>query len=67
MRKKEKLNIVAEPKADFEKAELDLLRSAMKHSYTERFLMMTTLMKMDKMFRMAKIQIACLKRMFRNL
>ncbi len=48
-------NIVSEPTADYEKAEMDLLRDAMKHSYTERFLMMTTLMKMDKMFRQAKI------------
>ncbi len=48
-------NIVSEPRADYEKAEMDLLRNAMKHSYTERFLMMTTLMKMDKMFRQAKV------------
>ena len=48
-------NIVSEPVADYEKAEMDLLRNAVKHSYTERFLMMTTLMKMDKMFRQAKI------------
>ena len=48
-------NIILEPTADYEKAEMDLLRNAQKHSYTERFLMMTTLMKMDKMFRDAKI------------
>lgn len=48
-------HIVCEPQADYEKAEMDLLRNAMKHSYTERFSMMTTLMKMDKMFRQAKI------------
>ncbi|MBU0696825.1 MAG: hypothetical protein KKE39_09940 [Bacteroidetes bacterium] len=48
-------NIVQESAADYEKAETDLLRNALKHSYTERFLMMTTLMKMDKMFRSAKI------------
>jgi hypothetical protein len=48
-------NIVSEPVADYEKAEMDLLRNAMKHSYTERFLMMTTLMKMDKMLRLAKV------------
>jgi hypothetical protein len=48
-------NIVSEPVADYEKAENDLLRNALKHSYTERFLMMTTLMKMNKMFRGAKI------------
>lgn len=53
--RKEKQNIVQEPITDYEKAEMDLLRNALKHSYTERFLMMTTLMKMDKMFRSAKI------------
>lgn len=50
-----KSNIISEPTADYEKAEMDLLRNAQKHSYTERFLMMTTLMKMDKMFRSSKI------------
>ena len=48
-------NIILEPTVDYEKAEMDLLRNAQKHSYTERFLMMTTLMKMDQMFRDAKI------------
>jgi hypothetical protein len=41
--------------ADYEKAELDQLRAALKRSYTERFLVMTSLMKMSKMFRKAKI------------
>lgn len=45
----------SEPVPDYEKAEMDLLRNALKHNYTERFLMMTTLMKMDNMFRNAKI------------
>lgn len=49
------LNTVKEPAADYEKAELDLLRNALKHSYTERFFIMTRLMKMDIMFRNAKI------------
>ncbi|KHJ37800.1 hypothetical protein PBAC_19600 [Pedobacter glucosidilyticus] len=40
---------------DFEKAELDLLRNALKKSYTERFFIMTSLMKLDSMFRNAKI------------
>ena len=53
--KEEKLNIVEEPVADYEKAELDLLKNALNHSYTERFQMMTTLMKMDQMFRESKI------------
>ncbi len=50
-----KINIVSEPTANYEKAETDLLRNAQNHSYTERFQMMTTLMKMDRMFRSAKI------------
>jgi hypothetical protein len=41
--------------ADYEKAEMDQLRNALKRTYTERFLMMTTLMKMNEMFRRAKI------------
>lgn len=48
-------NMVSEPSVNYEKAEDDLLRNALKHSYTERFLMMTTMMKMNKMFRGAKI------------
>ena len=38
----------------YEKAETDLLRAALKRSYKERFLMMTTLMKRNIMFRNAK-------------
>lgn len=41
--------------ADYEKAEMDLLRDALRRTYTERFLMMTTLMKMNIMFKKAKI------------
>lgn len=52
---KENKNILQEPIADYEKAEMDLLRNAPKHTYTERFLIMTRLMKMDMMFRKAKI------------
>jgi hypothetical protein len=54
MQEKDK-NIVSEPQPDYEKAELDLLRDALKRSYTERFKMMTTLMKMNIMLRRAKI------------
>ena len=43
------------PQPDYEKAEMDLLRAALKKSYTERFKTMTTLMKMNVMFRKAKI------------
>ncbi len=41
--------------ADYEKAEIDLLRDALKRSHEERFLMMTRLMKMNIMFKKAKI------------
>lgn len=41
--------------ADYEKAELDLLRAALKRTHTERFLVMTRLMKMNEMFKKAKI------------
>lgn len=40
---------------DFDKAEMDLLRAALKRSYAERFTMMTTLMKMGMMLKKAKI------------
>lgn len=46
---------VNEPQPDYDKAEMDLLREALKKSYTERFKTMTTLMKMNIMFRRAKI------------
>jgi len=39
----------------YEKAETDLLRAALKRSYKERFLMMTTLMKMNNTIKRAKI------------
>lgn len=48
-------NIVEEPAADYEKAEMDLLKLALTRSYTERFFIMTRLMKMDIMLRNAKI------------
>ncbi len=46
---------INEPQPDYEKAEMDLIRDALKKSYTERFKTMTTLMKMNIMFRNAKI------------
>jgi hypothetical protein len=50
-------NMVSEKEqsAYFEKKEMDQLRAALKRSYLERFNMMTSLMKMDIMFRRAKI------------
>lgn len=54
MEDKEK-NILCEPSADYQKAEDDSLRLALTRSYTERFFIMTRLMKMDMMFRNAKI------------
>lgn len=53
---KRKDNILKEPSADYEKAEMDLLKSALKRSHTERFHMMTKLMKMNQMFRQASIK-----------
>ena len=51
----ENKNILKKPSADYEKAEMDSLKLALSRSYTERFLIMTRLMKMDMMFRKAKI------------
>jgi len=51
-----KINIKAEElQPDFEKAETDLLRTAIKRTDTERFQIMTNLMKMRLLFRKAKI------------
>ena len=41
--------------ADYEKAEMDQLRASLKRSYTERFLVMTRLMKRGIMIKNAKI------------
>jgi hypothetical protein len=48
-------NILQEPQADYEKLEMDQLREALKRSFTERFLVMTRLMKREFMFKNAKI------------
>ena len=48
-------NIISEPDADYDKAEMDLLRDALKKSYTERFLMATTLYKVQLTMMKAKI------------
>jgi hypothetical protein len=54
--KKQEKQIVQEPTPDYEKSELDLLKTALKRSYTERFHAMTRLMKMNIMFRQAQIK-----------
>jgi hypothetical protein len=46
---------ITNPAPDYEKAELDLLRQALKRTHTERFLMMTRLMKIGIMLNRATI------------
>lgn len=41
---------------DYDKAEADLLKAALKRSYTERFHIMTNLMKRNLMFRKSEIK-----------
>ncbi len=41
--------------SDYEKAEMDLLREALKRSYKERFLMATRLYKVQQTMKKAKI------------
>jgi hypothetical protein len=48
-------NLLNEPSADYEKAEMDLLRESLNRSYTERFLFATRLYKIQQTFKMAKI------------
>lgn len=48
-------NMVNEQQTDYEKAELDLLRDALKRSDKERFSMMVTLMKLNRTIKRAKI------------
>jgi hypothetical protein len=48
-------NFLREPDAFYEKAETDLLKDALKRTYTERFLTMTSLMKRGFMLSNAKI------------
>ena len=54
--KKQEKQIVQEAIPDYEKSELDLIKMALKRSYTERFHAMTRLMKMNIMLRQAKIK-----------
>lgn len=55
-RKKLHENFLKEPDAFYEKASMDLLRNALKTSYTERFLMTTKLYKIGQMLANAKIE-----------
>ena len=46
---------VNEPQADYEKAELDLLKEGINRTHTERFQMMMKLIKVGRMLKNAKI------------
>ena len=48
-------NIVNEPDAFYEKVEMEQLRNSLKRSYKERFLMATTLYKVQQTLKKAKI------------
>ena len=48
-------NLLNEPTADYEKAEMDLLRESLSRTYTERFLFATRLYKIQQTFKKAKI------------
>jgi hypothetical protein len=50
-----KINTEEHQKADFEKAEMDLLKEGLKRSYKERFLMATRLYKIQKTMQRAVI------------
>jgi hypothetical protein len=51
----EEKNILQEPRPDYEKVELDQLREALKRTHKERFLMATTLYKVQITLNKAKI------------
>ncbi|HEX8331768.1 MAG TPA: hypothetical protein VF622_04055 [Segetibacter sp.] len=51
----EEKNILQEPQADYEKAEIDQLKDALKRTHKERFLMATTLYKVQLTLNKAKI------------
>ena len=48
-------NQVNEPQADYDKAELDLLREGINRTYTQRFITMMQLIKVGIMMKNAKI------------
>ncbi len=51
----EEKNILREPEPDYEKVEMDQLKDALRRSYKERFLMATTLYKVQLTLNKAKI------------
>ena len=55
MSSKEKNLGVSEPQPDYEKAELDLLREALKRTHKERFLFLMKLIKIQATLQKAKI------------
>ena len=48
-------NIANEPQPDYDKAEMDLLRDALKRTYKQRFLMTTRLYKIQQTLNKATI------------
>lgn len=48
-------NVANEPQPDYDKAEIDLLRDALKRSFKERFLMTTRLYKIQQTLNKATI------------
>jgi hypothetical protein len=52
---KDEKHILNEPQADYEKAELDLLRDGLNRTYTQRFERMTQLIKLGFMLKNAKV------------
>ena len=50
-------NFLQEPDSFYEKAETDQLKDALKRTYSERFLMATTLYKIQQTLRKAKITV----------
>ena len=52
---KQKVNTVVVTNADYEKTEMDQLRDALKRTHKERFLMATTLYKIQLTLNPAKI------------
>lgn len=51
----DKSNILHELESGYEKAEMDLLRNALRRNFNERFLVMTRLMRRGIMLKNAKI------------